>query len=572
MGDWMGSGYDESTTLAFLDLFTSLALQEVFGIDTEPRVSLCLEHARKLTDSVLKNDPHNTRSRPFVQWILAKSAFEMRKARDSQRITALEEFPGLLLRQGDGVQLPVFVPRKYRERPDWHFFVMRPVDNQERSLQVALQTAKFLGDFDLQSTCLKLLILQSSEPTNYMDDLATLQLEKQQDKEGFLGTCLSQNLVTRPPMSATKFLRDTKRLDQVSGGSYLERGVNASLLWAKSMIREALLAEGAEEVTSSFTAAPDTESDLRKELANYGPRLPDYITDYIQSNAKIDIPKPFQPYRPPHIRFSDSTVGGRELLETRTSPRRTTIRPETGDEEGYRANSWSPRERRRLINRFEGVGRYAPTPDAGLESDSSETNEKGTTESDEQVSLERTSEPGKTGFPEVAYGDDGWPDFQIPRSFLRDNTMRVTLQNNSDPHRSRTYVLRGKGQHKAEVEVIQNEESSEPSNAFSHHASDNASDDDSNDSSRHGSTTKAKFGGSRTAKKFEEQPARVQRADDTADAHHRKGDEWKGKATTVEDVPKSSSSETPRGQISESKSHSDRRAHVEEDHSSTTFR
>lgn len=377
MGDWIGSYYDESTTLAFLDLFTSLVLQEVFGNGTDPRLSLCLDYARRLSNSVLETDPQNTRSRPFIQWILARSAFEMRKARDSRDIIALKGFPGLLLRQGNGVHLPIFVPQRgHLERPDWHSFVMRPEVTQEHSLQVALKAARFLGDYGLQSTCLKLLILQSSEPTSYMNDLATLQLEKQQDKEGFLGTCLSKYLVTRPTMSAAMFLGDIKRLDQVSGGSYLKRGVNASLLWANSMIREALLSAGAGEATSSSTAAPDRDSVLREELAIYGPRLPDYITDYIRCNVSVDIPKPIQPYRPSRIRFSESTVGGKEIPGTRKLPKRTRPRPDTSNEESYRIRTQPSRERQRLINRFEGGGKNAPLPRTWLESDSEKSTKR----------------------------------------------------------------------------------------------------------------------------------------------------------------------------------------------------
>ncbi|ROW09268.1 hypothetical protein VPNG_05869 [Cytospora leucostoma] len=508
MDDWMDEDYDESTTLALLDLFTTSVLQDVFGELTDQRNLLCLDYAHRLAGSVLKNDPQNTRSRPFIQWIIAKAAFQLKKTHVSEWTSYLKGFPGLLLRQGNGIQIPIYVRHPDTDGPNWQAFLKKTAVTQEPTLEVALKAARFLGDYNLQSLCLKLLVWQSTEPTRYMNDLATLQLDTQQDKEGFLGTLLSRYLVQEPPMSITSFQQDARQLNQVSGGSYVRHGVNASLLWAKSMIRDALLSDRAAEAESSF-ATRDRESILREELAIYGPRLPEYIKDYIRSKIGIDVPRPFKPYRPAKIRFSDSTVGGEDIRGSRNCPQKTMSEPDRKkyDATAYGWDDWPRGERQKLMKRFEAPDQRATRFTTHLPSwldfsvkgwpstwrsdaaklaadefdrqfdtfdfkEPFEPNNEGPSERSEReakanstsgsrdkegeaekedaaISTEKTHESNfesdKEDFPSITYEEDGWPDLQIPRSFLIDNTMQVTLQSNSDPQRSRTYILKGKG-------------------------------------------------------------------------------------------------------------------------------
>lgn len=188
-------------------------------------------------------------------------------------------------------------------------------------LRVALKNANFLVA-TTYSLCLKLVALQSSEPTSYHDELVKLQLETQQDQDCSLVTCLSKYPGARPPVPLASLMKDTKRLVEVGGDSYyLKRRVNASLLWAKSMVHEALIPnDRAAEASSSISAAADGQGVLREDLAIYGFRIPNHIKDYIKSNIQIEIPKPINPYRPTKLLSSDSTVGGRE---TQGSHKRT---------------------------------------------------------------------------------------------------------------------------------------------------------------------------------------------------------------------------------------------------------
>ncbi|KAK3394010.1 hypothetical protein B0H63DRAFT_459714 [Podospora didyma] len=292
--DWSQPTYDESTALGLLDLYTSLILQDPQRGSKNFRTSLLFQHAKPLAELVQANDAELMRTRPFIQWILARSVLEMEAVPQRPDGIRLEEFGGLSIQHGSGVHLPVYVPRRHSDKPDWDMFFIRSNAAQRLVVEVALQAARHTGDYTMEATSLKLLILQSQDPKRSMDILARLQLDTQDDKEGFLSTCLSKYLVPGDVNHGANIIQDFARLDKESNGSYLSIGTNAPLLWARSMIHGFLVtsdpaAEAYSNQIGIMLIGP--EELCKKQIKAYGPRLPVYITNFVKENFhQIHVP------------------------------------------------------------------------------------------------------------------------------------------------------------------------------------------------------------------------------------------------------------------------------------------
>lgn len=290
---------DESITLGLLDLFTSLILDQAHEDAMIPklRIQLLAQHSRILAETVHNNSLEHMKTKPFIQWIVAKSLLDMRNVPEQSEDKEFNEYAGLLLQQQQGVQLPIYVPLDSADRPKWHMFVTPASPSQRQAVKVALQMAIFTGDYTLQATCLKLLALQSQEAKPWMDVLTKLQLEIQDDKEGYLKTCLSKYLISYSIPDEESLLKELKELDRVCGSSYVECGANASLLWARGLVQGLLTAPvrvpGGSRV--DFDLGDQQSEDWKRQLKVYGERLPRYITQFIQDNFDgVRVPDPMR--------------------------------------------------------------------------------------------------------------------------------------------------------------------------------------------------------------------------------------------------------------------------------------
>lgn len=285
--DWAQLGNDESVILGLLDIFTSLMLQiRPPAQATHLSPPALVEHARIFAESVQKNNADNMNTRPFIQWILAKTWWEARPTPKRSDGATIDDFEGLLLEQGDGIHLPVFVPIHHSEKPDWAMVSARSNAAQRSAVEVALGAAVEGDDLYLQALALKVLCLQLQDPTKLMDVLSTLQLDLQGDMEGFLGTCLARYLSLPEQNEADEkaLLRSFKQLDNVSGNSYLDSGINPSFFWARDVIRDHISAR----VTGEQTQPPSWGRNLRI----YGSRLPQHIATFIEDNFRMEVPPP----------------------------------------------------------------------------------------------------------------------------------------------------------------------------------------------------------------------------------------------------------------------------------------
>ncbi|KAK3330863.1 hypothetical protein B0H66DRAFT_528204 [Apodospora peruviana] len=149
-------------------------------------------------------------------------------------------------------------------------------------LRVALQAARFTGDYQLQAACLKLMILHQQEPGMLMDVLGTLQLDTQGDKEGFLSTCLSKYLalVAHDGDRQSRLLTDFQMSQNTlaNDGPYLSYtntyAPKPSVLWARDVITQILVEADLKFHASLQSFLARNRNLWEQQLRNYGPRLP----------------------------------------------------------------------------------------------------------------------------------------------------------------------------------------------------------------------------------------------------------------------------------------------------------
>ncbi|KAM7192387.1 hypothetical protein V8F33_008400, partial [Rhypophila sp. PSN 637] len=303
--DWIQPEYDESTNLGLLDLFTSLLLDRPSSIKDNPKAALLLEHAKTLAESIQVNDTQNMRSRPFIQWIMAKVVSEMGDIPIRPDGLRVEDFSGITIFPGPGVHLPVYIPAEPWDKPHWDMYSVRSNHQQRQALQVALQAARFIGDYRLQATCLKILILYSQEPKVLMDSLSSLQFE-QGDTEGFLETCLSKYIALGSEDEAARLdlVADIEKLGTIlrdksgdaqprvySSNSFCEP--KASLLWARDVIIR-ILAENADRDGGQNNFLKNNVEFWNGQLVKYGSRLPLPMANIIQEKYRVQLPQRIQ--------------------------------------------------------------------------------------------------------------------------------------------------------------------------------------------------------------------------------------------------------------------------------------
>ncbi|KAK3298907.1 uncharacterized protein B0H64DRAFT_472116 [Chaetomium fimeti] len=309
--DWTRPFYDEASVMGLLDLFSSLILQD-HGSSMKARNTLLLHHARTMAESAERNDPELMKTKPFVQWLLAKSVVDLENPPERPDGVRMEHFSGLGLNQGGGVHLPIYVPSRHSRKPDWDMFFSRSTPAQRRVVEVAVRAAEQLGDYNLQAEALKLLILQSQDPKQWMTALAHLQLETQGDKEGYLATCLSRYLVATDPAEETTLLKDLERHGGSGDALYFEQCENASLTWAWSMVR-VLLTTAHGDDGSVATGETEPSPFLAQGFSLDGSKLPPYVAEFARVELGIFVTESMGPLSLADLKSTN--VGGEEQVK-----------------------------------------------------------------------------------------------------------------------------------------------------------------------------------------------------------------------------------------------------------------
>ncbi|RYP20887.1 hypothetical protein DL765_002537 [Monosporascus sp. GIB2] len=268
--DWETVDYDESTNLALLDIMASLVLESDFENTPLHIFQTCLEHGEKLVESLIDEHPETMNSRPFARWIVAKAAVLSCDAHGNpfSSFRFLDSYPGMQVRQGGGVNIPIYVPLR-SERPTWQV-PEAPLEWKE-AVQMALRTAKNLGDYETQALCLKHLIVRSHEPRRLLGELSDLQNLIQDDQDGYLRTCLSKLLILTDFDSQRQLAEELFRFKQDKAIINQELPIehhNVSLQWARSVILPTLPA--------TIGGIPTMDKS-----GSFYARLPTYIRQFI---------------------------------------------------------------------------------------------------------------------------------------------------------------------------------------------------------------------------------------------------------------------------------------------------
>lgn len=228
--DWVLETGDESTNLALLDMLLEPAhLRSYYPDEIKSRAEAIIAHS-----------PAVMRSRSFIRWILANAADALsgkKKGDDDSWLafkTHLQGFPGVVWNT-EGCVLPgVYVPRNI-ENPGW--VAPDPPLGMNEPIQLALNLAKQLKDYNAQVACYKLLIFQSQDPTKLFQELAELQKSMQGDREGHLETLMCSYLVSKDRPSREKLLEELEQSGDWGDATMLTDGLT---YWARDFIERAV--------------------------------------------------------------------------------------------------------------------------------------------------------------------------------------------------------------------------------------------------------------------------------------------------------------------------------------------
>ncbi|RSM12597.1 hypothetical protein CEP52_002405 [Fusarium oligoseptatum] len=281
--DWPPLGDDdESSLLARLDIFATMALLSVNQVKVESLTETYLYLAGPQAEALITSFPHLVKSRPFLRFIIAQSSISLRRGKRSQlAYDYLADFPGLGVFPL-GIDMPYYVPVGM-ENPGWE-----PPDLPESSfepLEMALKAAKELKDYRTQALCVKELALRSREPSKYFEELGRLQTETQDDMEGYLTTCLARYLIKKDKESKAKLLRD---LNDFGAWQEPSNMVSPSKACARDIIKRALSSSH-----PTYTAQ-SVEAGLR-----YYQWLPEPFQGFIDEHVERPRPRPSTPA--PHL-------------------------------------------------------------------------------------------------------------------------------------------------------------------------------------------------------------------------------------------------------------------------------
>lgn len=232
IGDWSNDAFEESTSLALLDVMAALCLGMEDTDEEEPFVSLrCwLDRTENIVTWIAKTDADLLMTRPYLRWSMAKLGLSTARRFQAEEKQFSSSHPGDFVFDLSPHYLPVYVP-KDRERADWTSWALPSHANA--SLELILNAAKHLGDLDTQSLCYQMLIMRSPEPLNYVKSLIDFQTTTQHDIHGLTNTLLFKYMLCKDKESRKDLRSDIMSIEYWDD-------FEVSLLWARYTILRAL--------------------------------------------------------------------------------------------------------------------------------------------------------------------------------------------------------------------------------------------------------------------------------------------------------------------------------------------
>lgn len=281
LDEWTATETDDSTLLALLDTlaFAALRSTELFQ-EVGQFTKSCLEHADKIGNVLLRSSPEMLKSRPVLRWTVAKASISLHTHMDENGLenpSGWDAYPGTWMIERNrcsGLEGPYWYVPVFRENPGWKTPHLPP--KSFKLLEMALDTAKGLDDFEIQALCLQELAMRSQDPSSMLNELAKLQKTTQLDMQGYLSTCLTKYLTCMDEDSASRLRMDLSDLGWWDDPSDLLFPDQAA---ARDIVHQALLPSNHEAPKTSIRAGlkyyQHVRENLRHAIDRYVPRSTD---------------------------------------------------------------------------------------------------------------------------------------------------------------------------------------------------------------------------------------------------------------------------------------------------------
>lgn len=216
--------YDESTCVALLDIYVTHGLLSWFTIKKNSNLEQTLiGSADTCAEQIKSKYPLAMRSRPYLRWILLKSAVLGSKGLNgltdphSAMDNRCKNFPGLIIHLSSDFT-SFYVP-KNAENPGW--YLPEAPAQANAPLHAVVKASEQLHDLVTQVLAHRLLIWRSGSPLPLLQNLCLWQKEKQGDERGRLETLVSSYLACDDRTSREWLLAQLKNTDDWTGESQL---------------------------------------------------------------------------------------------------------------------------------------------------------------------------------------------------------------------------------------------------------------------------------------------------------------------------------------------------------------
>ncbi|KAK1488588.1 hypothetical protein CABS01_02218 [Colletotrichum abscissum] len=236
--DWGTATPDEQSSFALLDIFTTLTLASMSTHTSTDMVKSIFEVSQSHALEVAGMQSTNTKSRPYLCWIIAKVLLEQYVDPNITGYFALASHLDKL--PGGHYDPEITLPTSYmivyapvdEEAPKWQPDPTTTLGH-DGALRTVLGVAEELGDAPLQVICLELLIYQSPQPKHLLDKLGDLW-HSLGSPGGFLETRIYSYI---PASLTTPTFRETIRREILLAGEIFTEG---PVSHARAMVLRAL--------------------------------------------------------------------------------------------------------------------------------------------------------------------------------------------------------------------------------------------------------------------------------------------------------------------------------------------
>ena len=206
---WEDAGFDDSTSVALLDIFTTLALECMVSDPRSEKIQKCLRIGRDHATRLLAQDDRFAKSRPYLKWIMVKLMSQDYEERRQWKNIIFRGFGRGTMdarsKQFFGRSLPMYAIAS-DEAPEWKPRFDQPHEEAIKVVRMVQQAALDTGDVQMQGACLQELIWHLAEgPEAVLEELHKLWSDAGQPME-IQNIQLFKYLLARTP-AARKQLR-----------------------------------------------------------------------------------------------------------------------------------------------------------------------------------------------------------------------------------------------------------------------------------------------------------------------------------------------------------------------------